>query len=88
MTPPRAIAIASLAALALAGCGTGETIANVAHTAAKRGHPCEAWEVEPVNESLYYACQAKRDREAAAADLRARTREGEQLKAEAEGRKP
>ncbi len=66
----RAVALLSAAALALAACGGGgETIHGVAVTAAQRGRPCEAAEVEPTDATFAHECHAQQ--------------EGEQLKAEA-----
>jgi len=65
--------------VSLAGCGSGETIHGVARSAARRGEPCEAAEVEPGNASFARECSAQQRRQA----LQAAIREGERLKAEA-----
>jgi hypothetical protein len=79
--PPAGLTAALVCTLAisLAACGSGETIAHVATSAARRGKPCEASEVEPANAGFARECAAQQHAQAE----RAAIREGERLKAEA-----
>jgi hypothetical protein len=78
--------LAVVAAVLLAGCGSGETISNVAKSAAHHGRPCEAAEVEPTNAKFAAECTAQQDQQAAAARAKEEIKEGERLKSEAEKR--
>jgi hypothetical protein len=79
------LACGLVATAVLAGCGSsGETISDVARSAAQHGKPCEAAEVEPTNASYEAQCAAQQNQQAAAAREREEAKEGERLKSEAE----
>ena len=88
MKPTASTIALLLTTVALGGCSSGETISGVARRAARAGNPCEALEVEPENAALRAQCLSEQRRQLELKEARARVREGEQLKAQAEGRKP